>query len=123
MGFRRDPLYFYGAIIIGFVAWYWIVKALKEQRKEKSYGLLKFKYNNYYKIVKITQKRAIRDHNRYIRNFVRKHKRNPDRRESSSSYDLNGMEMLTRKIYNVINRKRSVNKFIIFWEEEILIER
>jgi len=95
MGFRRDPLYFYGAIIIGFVAWYWIVKALKEQRKEKSYGLLKFKYNNYYKIVKITQKRAIRDHNRYIRNFVRKHKRNPDRRESSSSYDLNGHETIS----------------------------
>lgn len=44
------------------------------------------------------------------------------RRESSSSYDLNAMEMLTRKIYNVINHKRSVNKFVIFWEEEMLIE-
>lgn len=44
------------------------------------------------------------------------------RRESSSSYDLNGMEMLTRKIYNVVNHKRSVNKFVIFWEEEMLIE-
>ena len=44
------------------------------------------------------------------------------RRDSSSSYDLNGMEMLTRKIYNVINHRRSVNKFIPFWEEEMLIE-
>lgn len=44
------------------------------------------------------------------------------RRETSSSYDFNSMEMLTRKIYNVINHKRSVNKFIPFWEEEMLIE-
>jgi len=44
------------------------------------------------------------------------------RRELSASYDINGMETMTRKIYNVINKKRSVNKFISFWEEEILIE-
>jgi len=49
--------------------------------KEKTYGLLKFQYKNYYKITRITQKRAIRDHNRYVHNFVRKHRRNPDRRE------------------------------------------
>jgi len=54
---------------------------IRKPKKGKTYGLLKFKYNNYYKIVRVTQKRAIRDYNRYVRNFVRKHKRNPDRRE------------------------------------------
>ena len=44
------------------------------------------------------------------------------RRETSSSYDINAMEMLTRKVYNIINKKRSVNKFVPFWEEEMLIE-
>jgi len=44
------------------------------------------------------------------------------RRDTTTSYDFNSLEMLTRKIFNVINHKRSVNKFNIFWEEEILIE-
>jgi len=43
------------------------------------------------------------------------------RRDTSSSYDINSMEMLTRKIYNLINFRRSSNKFEIFWEEELLI--
>ena len=36
MGFVKDHLYFYGAIIIGFVAWYWIVKAWRENNKKKN---------------------------------------------------------------------------------------
>ena len=27
MGFVRDPLYFYGAVVIGLIAYYWIAKA------------------------------------------------------------------------------------------------
>lgn len=44
------------------------------------------------------------------------------RRDASSSYDLNAMDVLTRKIYGIINKKRSANRFIPFWEEEFLIE-
>ena len=53
----------------------------KKKIKERTYRLLKFQYKSYYKISKITQKRAIRDYNRYVRNFVKKNKRNPNRRE------------------------------------------
>jgi hypothetical protein len=35
LGFVRDPLYFYGAIIIGFVAFYWIRKAWKTLKVKK----------------------------------------------------------------------------------------
>ena len=56
-------------------------KKIPKKRKEKTYGLLKFQYKNYYKIGRITQRRAIKDNNRYIRNFVRKYKRNPNRIE------------------------------------------
>lgn len=43
------------------------------------------------------------------------------RRELGSSYDRNSLETITRKIYNVINFRRSANKFVIFWDEDILI--
>jgi len=67
--------------ILDFIKSIFIRKSKKRKAKEKTYGLLKFKYKRYYKIVKITQKRAIRDYNRYVHNFVKKHKRNPGRRE------------------------------------------
>jgi len=32
MGFDNKPVYFYGAIVIGFVAIYWIVKAWRNNK-------------------------------------------------------------------------------------------
>jgi hypothetical protein len=85
------------ALIVFFIVWKIIKikdKRKKKYKKEKSkkkfkkrdkekkyYGILKFKYNYRLKISKITQERAIRNYNKYIRNFVRKHKRNPNRYE------------------------------------------
>ncbi|MBR9701306.1 hypothetical protein GOV13_00100 [Candidatus Pacearchaeota archaeon] len=53
----------------------------KRKVRRKTYGLLKFKYNRSIKLRRTTQQRAIRDYNRYIRNFVRAHKRNLNRYE------------------------------------------
>ncbi|MBT3642559.1 hypothetical protein HN532_01105 [archaeon] len=53
----------------------------KLSKKGKSYGLLKFEYKSNIKLVKKTQQRAIRDHNLYVRNFKKAHKRNPNRYE------------------------------------------
>ena len=44
-------------------------------------------------------------------------------RRDSMSVDILSLEAMTRKLYTIVNFKRTVNKFIIFWEEEILIER
>lgn len=43
------------------------------------------------------------------------------RRNLSASYDIAGLELLTRQIYSVINFRRTSTKFLIFWEEDILI--
>jgi hypothetical protein len=53
-------------------------KTLKKKKvSKKTYGTLRFQYKRNIKLVKTTQQRAIRDYNRYLRNFVKKHKRNP----------------------------------------------
>jgi hypothetical protein len=41
MGFVRDPLYFYGAIIISFIGWYWIRKAKRDYGKKKAEAIQK----------------------------------------------------------------------------------
>jgi hypothetical protein len=56
-------------------------KKLQRKGKAKIYGPLQFQYKSFYKISIATQKKAIIDHNKYLRNFVRKHKRNPNRFE------------------------------------------
>ncbi len=48
-------------------------------KKKRSYGLLKFKYNKNIKLRKATQQKAIKDYNRYIKNYYNKHKKFPNR--------------------------------------------
>jgi hypothetical protein len=57
----------------------------------------------------------------FINAFRRIESNDSIRRDSSSSFDLNAMDILTRKIYNVLNYRRSSNKFEIFWEEDLVI--
>ena len=42
-------------------------------------------------------------------------------RQDSHVANKEVLEAMTRKIYKVINKKRTVNKFVIFWDDEILI--
>ena len=41
-------------------------------------------------------------------------------RRDSMSVDILSLEAMTRKLYTIVNFKRTVNKFIIFWEEEFI---
>jgi len=43
-------------------------------------------------------------------------------RRDSMSVDILSLEAMTRKLYTIVNFKRTVNKFIIFWEEEFILE-
>ncbi len=68
--------------------WNWIKRLFgigKRQPKiyptTKTYGPLKFVFKSNYGLLFRTELKAVRDHNKYVHNFIRAHKRGPTRYE------------------------------------------
>ncbi len=64
--------------------------------------------------------RSFFSENEFVEVF-KKVEQNSGIRQDSHVANKEVLESMTRKIYQVINKKRMDNKFVIFWEDEILI--